>query len=380
MARYGQAYYEKQGDFGVILNNIHNRMKQNLTFREDKKTAEEIEAILKEFKVTARQLREQKSGLRIVDKVNEEAADLIQDIFEEQIKIHTSFKNNAKETALFRRQHSFKKGSSIEGTDDIFEEEIAFFLLAAAKKAKIKNFKADVNIFLMGQQGASVKAMGSLSKEVEEQFQNITKTAAQDYKRSAQAASKLGGVAQVRAGKVDIRAPKVEVEGDISSLSSRIMQLFSGHTFSLKNYSSFKKIEDKISQKGTSQISIHLGDSNFYKSITGSLSSIYSNVKTQNTIYYRGMQYLTRQTEPPDTTDISIVEEHFAHLRFIYELRGEGLISENGESQIADFIIWNDPNSDNVIVRSTNELINRLAKNYTNPFASIGITAADLIG
>ena len=380
--RYGLNYY-KQGDFGQILNTIHNKMRKNLTFRKDKAIAEEIESLLKEIKIQTRLLKQSKTGLVVTDKINYEVANLIEDTFQEQIQIHTSFKGSSNAYNLFQRAHKYNttgKRYSIEGTDDIFEEQLAFLLTAASKKAKqSKPIQTNVKMFLFGQQSGYVKAMdNNLQKDIEQYLLKLPVEAAKNYARSAQAASKLGGVAQVRAGKVDIKSPNFQIEGNANDFASRIIRAFSGRTFSLKNYTSFKKLEDEtIGRKNYSDINLHLGDSNLYKSITGSLSNVYSDPKIQQTIYYRGMEYLANLTDPPDTTSQDIVQQHFAHLRFIYELRGQGLISQNGQSLVADFIIWNDPNSDDIKVRSTNELIQRLADNYNNPFEAIKLKVSD---
>jgi len=87
------------------------------------------------------------------------------------------------------------------------------------------------------------------------------------------------------------------------------------------------------------------------------------------------MNYLRKITNPPDTSSFNVVQEHFAHLRFIYEIRGQGLVDEKGNSQVADFIIWNDPASTNIAVRSTKALIRDAVKNYTNPFAPVTLSA-----
>nr|DAI51178.1 MAG TPA: hypothetical protein [Caudoviricetes sp.] len=38
-------------------------------------------------------------------------------------------------------------------------------------------------------------------------------------------------------------------------------------------------------------------------------------------------------------------------------MRGCGLLDNTGTARAADFIIWNDPDSDNIAVRSTDSII-----------------------
>jgi len=61
----------------------------------------------------------------------------------------------------------------------------------------------------------------------------------------------------------------------------------------------------------------------------------------------------------------------------MYELRGSGLYTD-GQAAQADFLIWNDPASENIIVRSTKDLIARYIDNYTNAFSAISISASIL--
>ena len=88
----------------------------------------------------------------------------------------------------------------------------------------------------------------------------------------------------------------------------------------------------------------------------GSLSSIYSNVADQKKVFFRGLSIITYPDKKHSATP-EFVSLHFTHLRFIYELRGEGLLDKNGDSAIAKYIIYNDPNSDAIFVRDTASII-----------------------
>lgn len=364
-------YYKKNGSLTKILNDVHKQMTKYLQIKDQENQAKEIENILRQIKITAKNMSN-KSGSNTIDRVNDEILKLINKTFEEQSQQHTSLK---KANALFYRSHN--KGTKlVTGADDIFEEELAFLLKAAADISK-QNDSISINMILSGQNINSTKAINTMTDQVSKKMTKITTQAAQNYKVNAERAAQLGGRAQVRAGKIDIKAPNFIVQANADDIISKLLKAFSGKTFSLKNYSSFKEVQgDNVLYKNSNQINIHFGDSNMYKGITASLGSVYPNIDIQNSIYYRGMNYLRKITNPPDTSSSDIVQQHFAHLRFIYEIRGQGLFDENGNSQVADFIIWNDPSSTNIAVKSTKALIKDAIKKYTNPFSPVTLNAS----
>ena len=47
---------------------------------------------------------------------------------------------------------------------------------------------------------------------------------------------------------------------------------------------------------------------------------------------------------------------HFNHLRFIYELRGSGLLGPDGLVMPVKYLIYNDPDSDAIFVKDTASL------------------------
>lgn len=363
------AYYKKN-NLTTILNNVHKQMLKYLEIKEQEEQAKQIESILRQIKITAKNM-DIETGSNVIDKTNGALLELINKTFEEQVQQHTTLK---KASSLFQRSHS-RKGNLVSGADDIFEEQLAFLLKAAADISK-QNNSISVGIILGGQNMGLTNAINAMESQISNKMSKITIKAIQNYKRSAEVASRLGGKAQVRAGKIDIKSPYFTVQADANDIVSRLLRAFSGKTFSLKNYSSFKgKDQNGITYKKSNQINIHFGDSNVYKGITASLGTVFPDVEIQNTIYYRGMNYLRKITDPPDTSSLDVVQQHFAHLRFIYEIRGQGLVDQNGQSQVADFIIWNDPASENIAVRSTKALIRDAAKKYTNPFAPVTLNA-----
>ena len=123
-------------------------------------------------------------------------------------------------------------------------------------------------------------------------------------------------------------------------------------------------------------VQLHLGDTNLYKPITGVISEVYSSVATQRRIFFRGMQILQGTKKPPSATENEVMI-HFTHMRFMYELRGTGIIDSYGNKSVAKYIIYNDPTHDVIYVRDTASIIlEEMKKNRMNLFGGITLAAS----
>lgn len=363
----------KTDNFTAIFNDIHQQVREKMLRESQKEQAIEIQNILRQIKHTIKLLRSDTSS-NIVNRVNAQLVALINQTFLEQIEEHESLN---KATGLFNRSHFFKNEKtnkkwgvqSLSGYDDIFEEQLNYLLKAAAEMKGI-NITVPMG---SGQEKATSSALKYLSKQMEQNILEITKKAAQNMKINVN--KQKGVIGQqiiTTAGKIDLKTPYFQVSTDATDIISKLLKVFSNKTFTLKNYATYTS---KL--RSLDQIDIHLGNTNLYKAITGGLSQIFSDPSDQYTIYYRGMQILSGQSQKPDTANIEIINSHFAHLRFMYELRGTGLITNNNNA-VADFIIWNDPSSQNIVVRSTKDLVARYIDNYKNAFSAVSISASAL--
>lgn len=350
----------KTDNFTAIFNDIHQQVRQKMKRENEKQQAAQMENILRQIKHTITLMRDDTNS-SVVNIINNELVELINQTFLEQSSMHTGLHSA---TALFRRSHNRK---SISGYDDIFEEQLNFLLKAAANMKGI-----NVNIPLgSGQDRATSAALDSLSREVEQKILQVTKEAAQNMQISVKQQKNIVGESIIStSGKVDLKTPYFNVYGDVNNIINKLLRVFSGKTFTLKNYATYTS---KL--RSLDQIDIHLGNTNLYKSVTGGLSEILLDSQAQNTIYYRGMQILSGKSQDPDTASAETINAHFAHLRFMYELRGSGLFT-NGKSAEAEYIIWNDPSSQNIIVRSTRDIVARYIDNYTNAFSAVSISAS----
>lgn len=370
MARYGSLRHFHNDPFSNILNDIHSRMARKMKRLNEDARAKQIENVLVEIKRTAIELRRGDQDSAVLKTVKNEMVQLIQATFNEQITAHTTLKEPFN---LFQRQH--QRVQSVTA-DDIFEQQLGYLIKAAAE---MKQINVDINLILGGQDIATTTAINNLTKQMESQIISITNKAIQNQAKSInQKSLKPIRTIQAKAGKVDIRTPVLEVDGNIDDMVSNFLRVVSGATFTLKNYKTKSWKNGELTEKDLSKMKIHLGNSNPYKAITGSLSEIYPDIRVQNIIYYRGMEILSGQSEPPDSASLSQVQQHFTHLRFIFELRGSGLIDEHGMKQTADFFIWNDPTSEKIIVRSTAALIQDSWERYAGTFSAISLSAMKL--
>ena len=145
-----------------------------------------------------------------------------------------------------------------------------------------------------------------------------------------------------------------------------------GKNFSIKNYVTKYWDKQKLDFKKVSfqHGRLYFGDSNLYKAIAGGLIESEADFDA-NMIFFRGMNYITDFAIWPNSTEKIVVTEHFNHLRAIYEIKGSGLEEE------VDFVIWNDPRTENIIVRDTDSLFKNIVLNQShvaNVFGQIGLT------
>jgi hypothetical protein len=84
-----------------------------------------------------------------------------------------------------------------------------------------------------------------------------------------------------RSGKIDVNGlTEVSIDAELNPLWDELYRLFSGCTFSVKNYSSYY----------TKSLNIHLGNTDYYKALYGVLSDLNYDQKAANAIIYSGLK------------------------------------------------------------------------------------------
>jgi hypothetical protein len=346
-------YYNRNVDYNVALQEAHQAFLTRFKKRGATKNAQELESILREIKTFSSQMNSLPEDDEVYKSLKEQYFDLIQ--------LTTNILNNRRKgsfssTALFNRRHyNDKTGSGIKAVraDDIFEEELAA-LFSATEFLGTNNSEAlNADIHLFGRTYQTSRAINlALDKNYSDNsIREILRKLAEKLGREYQSDS-----LQIKTGKTDVKglSASLEISQNIPFSIERLFSLIKGKSFTVKNYSSFTKdTAGKPGTKDLADIGIHLGNSNLYKAITGAMSELGLGSKQLLNFFYRGSNTILNDCHGYGDS----VQKHWSHMRLIYELRGSGLLDENGHVSVADYIIWNDPNTDNITVADTATLL-----------------------
>lgn len=359
----GGGIYNPNKDFSQILNEIHDRILVKMKLKTYKKEAQELQTILQELKQVAHDFDNVTDSVIGLDLKNE-FKDIIDLAYQLQMDTGVHGKG-LKASTLFRREHGT---STIKEANDIFEEDLAA-VLAAGEILGSGNKDIEIRQFLFGTTPTGTRATKAynLIGDLDESVEKLIKTLADKENKKAST--------QIRraSGKIDIHGKSITLNYSkrIPFKVERLMQLMKDATLSVKNYKSYNFTQDIY--KDLSDIGIRLGNSNLYKAVTGALSEIQLGHKQQLAFFCRGMNTMIGNTHGYG----DITKQHFSHLRFMYELRGSGLLDENNRVMPVKFIIYNDPNSDNIYVRDTASIIlEALQNSKNNLFGEISIPAS----
>lgn len=361
----------RKQSYGEILSNIHWQLFNKYKIKGEKdEEAKAIESALRELKKQARLYQRALNPNTVLSAEENKAEQFImggvyQNFLDEVARTLRTNGHSSGLTAhqLFHRSHeSFNYNN--KNYHDIFEEELAA-VIASLEKASgsTENRKILINKALFGKTQANTQVTeqylsGTLPEGVQSQVSKIIEEVG---KRYGKAAENVHSKIQKGSVKIDVTAERADIT--YSKLNDELKPLaaLAGHTFTVKNYKSFYRINNPATKskwfKSNDQIRLRLSEdsSNLFKAVTGSLSEIGVSYKMNLHVFFRGMNHLKGNHTATDWS--SATEQHFTHLRKIYELRGCGLLDNTGTARAADFIIWNDPDSDNIAVRSTDSII-----------------------
>lgn len=368
-------------NFSKMLNDIHEVVIGKLKASEKNDQAKQIQQSLQAIKRSIWALNQEapeKSSL--IQYVVDQAEQLAEGVFAEQLEVHDNLKSFTK---LFQRSHN--KVKSAIG-DDIVEEELASMLSYGSNNYTTIDFT-------VGQMNATSPVVEALTKDTENRISEGINLLAENMgkKITKQVVNKKTGKLELKqiistnvtakAGKADLTVPaSLEINMDAHPLIQAMVEAMKGYNFSVKNYKSTMWDDKKKTSvvKDFSTATLGFGNSNLYKAVTGGLSQYSEDVQFQDAVFFRGLQYLLDRTIPPDTSNITDVQRHFAHLKAIYEIKGSGQVwdLDPRQSLAADFVIWNDPDSQNIYVRDVNSLITSVIEdsNMSTLFGDIRVT------
>lgn len=253
--------------------------------------------------------------------------------------------------------HQYRRNKAI----DPFEEELAGVVAAVTNAVSISEEDLGREAFIVGGDLASItnsmldnasnKILGKLSTGTSQKVQ--------------QRGSRPYTTVTARQGKIDVRGVNVEVKANANPYFIKMYELLKDATFSAKNYRSdyFNKTLKK-SMPGSA--TLHLGNSNAYKAYYGVLSDLGIPDSDIKNSFPRAYNSWKRYNTPE-------VGRYIYGIRQVYELIGAGLVYKGGKSLgNVKYLIYNEPNSDMIYVRSTAEIIQSFlqeGENPSNPFS-----------
>ncbi len=252
--------------------------------------------------------------------------------------------------SLFRMQHLWykKEASQRWGADDVFEAELAKLLEIAGERA-IEKMPSNINmgVTLIGGQTGNVSKEGlNQLIKLPDEIAKYALEHGEEVVKNSQDISDLITPPTFRSAKVDVTGYNAEwaIGAEIKPEWEDFIKTFTGAKFTVKNYSSSTKAPSEV---------IHIGNSDLYKAFYGTLTDTL-NFKPQDAVH---IYYHTINTDPL----VEDMPQHIVHIRFTYELTGNGLYDQQGNRlDTADFFIYNDPASNNIWVRSTKSMISQI--------------------
>lgn len=270
---------------------------------------------------------------------NPEKGNLIEDMAIRQTLNNLVLLNGEKINNLFRQRQ--------KGAGFTFERELAAVMAKVMSEVSGENIKAGT--LLLGQQTANVDIQNYSEKLIQQGLKEVGTKTQKSIEKSNGKFSKQYYLQDVY-GKIDVKGYEVEVKLDANPQLVQIYNIIKDATISAKNYKSKKYIKDigNFIEVGNRK-NIHLGATNVYRSLYGVFSDLgYDSLTTQSAI----MAALNRINDNDEN-----VSNHIYHLRYIYELIGSGL-KYNGQSfGNVKYIIFNDPDTDNIYVQATSSIL-----------------------
>lgn len=182
---------------------------------------------------------------------------------------------------------------------------------------------------------------------------------------------KKGYVSKGRSGKIDVRGNKsVNITYTVDGMPQpdvAVWQLLANSNFTLKNKRSlFFDIQNKKMVAAT-ESNIKLGKTTPYVAIMGMLSVLEPTLGKElwQKYFYGGLVEGVKNRN-------SKVAEHLNHLQFAYELSGAGQFYDKGLGFLGenDYLIYNDPDSDDIVVKSVKALICEALKEHDGNYSA----------
>lgn len=262
--------------------------------------------------------------------------------------------------------HAFFRGMG-ENQGIYFEREMANITAAALN---LGGANTTGNSLMMGDEtvnvgGMSAKALGNIMSQVSKGTLKSIEAQTQKWAQQAAKASNRYVTVGV-SGKIDVSGLNAEftLTATGNPTLDHIIQLLSKATFTAKSYASvttqYVDILKQVFTQESTRHELHLGSTNENRIFLDMLMKFgHLPYAVAVSFYYRTLNSRSK-----------VVREELSRLRWIYELTGYGQTYTNITQDLqrrlnlesgmgAKYLIYNDPASGNIYVRSTAELINQ---------------------
>lgn len=321
----------------VFLNEAHARMYQKYKLNSDsgdKKQAKELQDFFQNLKIAADNINNLPDGVdkslysQLLEEINKQ---LVAD------NLSTGTKNLFKRTGI----------SQVQGM--YFERELTAVIQAIALKAS-GGIQLPAELIHTGTQTGTTTLSDEIIQAINEGIEKGLNEE-QAFKQATLHIDPLAFEKRV-AIKTDVQGVQVDISAEVLGTNlGRIQELLSQATFSAKSYASkgWNKQTEAMEDIQDIYPNIHLGKSDPFRAVYGALTSLGYSQSTA-TSGYSAASNLTKKGNQN-------VINHIYHLRYMYELTGAGTKSLTGNVKEARFLIYNDPSTNNIYVKSTAEIL-----------------------
>ena len=238
-----------------------------------------------------------------------------------------------------------------------FERELAAIIEAVWNQVGVEDFQFDkTQVLIGGVRGGTADALADMisDKKIQQFLANIGTKAQRNIETNAKASRLKEYYLPEVDGKIDVQGYEIQIRENASAKMVEIYNLLKDVKFSAKNYASMTW-DEKIKEID----SLSLGKSNILRAIYNVLTDQGYSHEVAISAIFHGYNRIVNKNDQS-------VAEHFYHLRFIYELTGAGFIySVNGVKMNygqVNYIIFNDPSTDNIYVKSTQDILADILK------------------
>lgn len=351
----------KNPNVSTILNDVHGRMIDRFAptqANQEEAQAKIIQSFLQELKIRAFNRNPSNKAKNI--------SETIYDMILDQIVLP----NGRTLHNLFRRtgSNSYQQGMYFE---DDFAAVVQSVLTLANPESKIK--LKDVQL------GADVGTTGAFIEDVMDQYKEAVKSTIIEDTQKTIEANKTPYVF----GKIDtyIKGNVINLNGNID-FPPGLLEALSNATFTDKSYKSISWRNGEKVNLGDREI--HLGNSDSYRAILGSMAALGFSKTTTEYVFFGGKNIVAGLDKDPEIEDSEYVKHHIWHLRYMYELTGAGIVYKDFGTDFfggAKFLVYNDPSSTDIYVTSTKKIISDLLQSQKfpdNPYGAVGISTASI--